>query len=228
LWLRKFPRLIWLFDRYSVCRKKKMMKTMTIQLSPYWLRYFELPIVLLGLMVIALNLPYKSFAMITTISLILLAMIRFYVQWRYSITVPLIILLLIFLSVQVDAVGNYLSLYKTLTEPLPYDVFAHFTIPMIIAPVLIWLFATSLEKSHYRLPIGIISFCSVTINFFLSGFYEVIELWDELFFNGKRIWTLHDTSNDLQWGLLGSITGATLTYLWLKIRNQNLRILKGE
>jgi uncharacterized membrane protein YjdF len=196
--------------------------------SPHWRSYFELPVISLGLIVIALNLPYKSFGVITTISLILLALLRLYVQWRYSITTPFIILLLIFLSVQIDAVGNYLSFYKTLKEPLPYDVFAHFMIPMLSAPVIIWLFATSLEKSRYRLPIGVISFCSVTINFFLSGFYEVIELWDELFFNGKRIWTLHDTSNDLQWGLLGSMTGAMLTYLWLKIRKQIFYTLKGE
>jgi uncharacterized membrane protein YjdF len=196
--------------------------------SPQWLSYFELPVISLGLIVMALNLPYKSFGVITTMSLILLALLRVYVQWRYSITTPFIILLLIFLSVQIDAVGNYLSLYKTLKEPLPYDVFAHFTIPMLSAPIIIWLFATSLEKSRYRLPIGVISFFSVTINFFLSGFYEVIELWDELFFNGKRIWTLHDTSNDLQWGLLGSMTGAMLTYLWLKIRKRIFYTLRGE
>src|SRR5438128_6543845 len=105
-------------------------------------------------------------------------------------------------------------------EPIPYDVFAHFTIPMLSAPVIIWLFATGIEKFQYVLPLGVIAFFSVTINFFFSGFYEVVELWDELFFHGKRIWTLHDTSIDLQWGLFGSIVGALLTYLILKISEQ--------
>ncbi|HEX4951702.1 MAG TPA: hypothetical protein VFZ34_33900, partial [Blastocatellia bacterium] len=109
-------------------------------------------------------------------------------------------------------------------DPVPYDVFAHFAIPMLSAPVLIWFFATGIERFNYRLPLGLICFFSVTINFFLSGFYEVVELWDELFFRGQRIWTLHDTSNDLQWGLLGSITGAGLTYLVLKTRTS----LKGN
>lgn len=197
-----------------------MMTHVTLKASYLWLSYFELPIITLVFIVVALNLPYESFGVITVTSLILLAMVRLYVQWRYTITTPLVILLFVFLSIEIDAVGNYLSLYKTMKAPLPYDVFAHFTIPMLSAPVIIWLFATGLEKFQYRLPLGVISFFSVTINFFLSGFYEVIELWDELYFHGQRIWTLHDTSNDLQWGLLGSITGAVLTYFFLQFRNQ--------
>ena len=204
------------------------MKTATLKSSPHWLSYFELPVITLVFIVVALNLPYESFWVITMMSLILLGMIRVYVHWRYEITTPLTILLLVFLSVQIDAVGNYLSLYKTMKEPLPYDVFAHFTIPMLSAPVIIWLFATGLEKFQYHLPLGVISFFSVTINFFLSGFYEVVELWDELFFHGQRIWTLHDTSNDLQWGLLGSIIGAVLTYLLLRFRIKTVSLLKGQ
>ncbi len=193
------------------------MKTATLKQPQAWLSYVELPVLTLLFIVVAINLPYESYWLITTASLILLALLRLYVQWRYGITTPFVILLFVFLSVQIDALGNYLSLYKTMKEPLPYDVFAHFAIPMLSAPVIIWLFATGIEQFQYRLPLGVISFFSVTINFFLSGFYEVIELWDELFFHGQRIWTLHDTSNDLQWGLLGSIVGATLTYLFLKM-----------
>ncbi len=204
------------------------MKTATLKPSHPWLSYFELPVVTLVFIVVALNLPYESFGVITTMSLILLAMIRIYVKWRYDITTPIIILLFVFLSVEIDAVGNFLSLYKTMKAPLPYDVFAHFTIPMLSAPVILWLFATGLEKFRYHLPLGVISFFSVTINFFLSGFYEVVELWDELFFHGQRIWTLHDTSNDLQWGLLGSISGAVLTYLFLRFRTKTIHSLKGQ
>lgn len=178
------------------------MKTVPLKPLHLWLSYFELPVIALGFVVVALNLPYESFGVITMMSLILLVSVRFYIKWRYDITTPWPILLFVFLSVEIDAVGNFLSLYKTMKEPLPYDVFAHFTIPMLSAPVIIWLFATGLEKFQYHLPLGVISFFSVTINFFLSGFYEVIELWDELFFHGQCIWTLHDTSNDLQWDCL--------------------------
>jgi uncharacterized membrane protein YjdF len=198
------------------------MKNQTVQLKqPYsWLTYLELLVVTFILIVVAINLPYKSYSLITFLSVVSLGAIRVYLKWRYEVTVPFIILLFAFLSVQIDALGNFFNLYQTLKEPLPYDVFAHFMIPLLSAPVIIWLFATGIEKFEYVLPLGVIAFFSVTINFFLSGFYEVVELWDELYFQGKRIWTLHDTSNDLQWGLLGSIAGAVLTYVVLKLRKE--------
>lgn len=186
--------------------------------QPYaWLSYFELPTLMLVFIIVAINLPYKSLGLITTTSLFLLGTIRIYTKWRFQIRVPWLILLFAFLSVEIDAVGNFLNLYQTMKEPLPYDVFAHFTIPFLSAPVIIWLLATGNENFQYLLPLRVITIVSVTINFCFSGFYEVLELWDELFFHGRRIWTLHDTSNDLQWGLLGSIVGALLTYLILNI-----------
>ncbi|MBS1809807.1 MAG: hypothetical protein JST84_16720 [Acidobacteria bacterium] len=199
------------------------MKGQSQQLKqPYsWLNYLELPVLTAIFIIVAINLPYKSFGLITTITVVLLGVIRAYIKWRYQVTVPWLILLFTFLSIEIDAFGNLLNLYQTMKEPVPYDVFAHFTIPMLSAPVIIWLFATGIEKFEYSLPLGVIAFFSVTINFFLSGFYEVVELWDELFFHGKRIWTLHDTSNDLQWGLLGSIVGAIATYLILRQRREN-------
>ena len=198
------------------------MKSQTQQLKqPYpWLGYLELPILTIVFIVVAINLPYKSFGLITTLSLLLLGIIRIYTKWRYQVTVPWLILLFVFLSVEIDAVGNFLNLYQTMKEPLPYDVFAHFTIPLLSAPVIIWLLMTGIEKFQYVLPLGLIALVSVTINFSFSGFYEVVELWDELFFHGRRIWTLHDTSNDLQWGLLGSLVGALLTYLVLNVTGQ--------
>lgn len=181
-----------------------------------WLSYLELPLLGLLFIVTAINLPYESFWFITTASILLLGVIRTYIKWRYQVRVPGLILLFVFLSVEIDAFGNLLHLYQTMKEPVPYDVLAHFTIPMLSAPVVIWLLTTGIEKFQYRLPLGLIAFFAVTIDFFVTGFYEVVELWDELFFHGQRIWTLHDTSNDLQWGLLGSITGALLTWLILR------------
>lgn len=200
------------------------MNSQSSQLKPPypWLSYFEFPLLTAIFIVVAINLPYRSFGLITTLSLLLLSVIRTYLKWRYQVLVPGLILLFVFLSVEIDAFGNFLNLYQTMKEPLPYDVFAHFTIPMLSAPVIIWLFATGIERFQYKLPLGVIAFFSVTINFFFSGFYEVVELWDELFFHGKRIWTLHDTSNDLQWGLFGSIFGAVLTYLFLKLSQRKL------
>lgn len=193
-----------------------------------WLSYLELPLLTLVFIVVAINLPYESFWLITTVSILLLSVIRMYLKWRYQVTVPGLILLFVFLSVEIDAVGNLLHLYQTMKEPLPYDVLAHFTIPLLSAPVIIWLLATGIERFQYRLPLGVIAFFSVTINFFLSGFYEVVELWDELFFHGQRIWTLHDTSNDLQWGLLGGLVGALLTWLIWQRRSRQPRAEKEQ
>lgn len=193
-----------------------------------WLSYLELPLLTFIFIVVALNLPYQSLGLITTLSLLLLGLIRAYVKWRYQVRVPWLILLFVFLSVEIDAFGNFLHLYQTMKAPVPYDVIAHFTIPMLSAPVLIWLLATGIEKFQYVLSFSVITFFSVTINFFLAGFYEVVELWDELVLHGQRIWTLHDTSNDLQWGLLGSLTGALLTYWILKFRAPLRHELKGQ
>ncbi|HEX4949939.1 MAG TPA: hypothetical protein VFZ34_24950, partial [Blastocatellia bacterium] len=85
------------------------MKTATLKQSPAWLSYLEWPVLVLLFIVVAINLPYKSWGLITVTSLILLAGLRVYLQWRYQISVPFIILLFMFLSVQIDALGNFLS-----------------------------------------------------------------------------------------------------------------------
>lgn len=60
------------------------------------------------------------------------------------------------------------------------------------------------------------SFFAVAMLFSMSGFYEIIELWDERYFHGKRIWSPHDTANDLQWNLIGAVIGVALSYAVLK------------
>ena len=52
--------------------------------------------------------------------------------------------------------------------------------------------------------------------FSLSACYEIIELWDEVYFRGQRIWGPHDTANDLQWDLCGIIIGTVLALPLLK------------
>ncbi|HEU4390780.1 MAG TPA: hypothetical protein VFV34_23450, partial [Blastocatellia bacterium] len=60
----------------------------------------------------------------------------------------------------------------------------------------------------------------VTVTFSFCAYYEIIELWDELFWGDfERIHGSHDTSNDLQWDLAGIFTAALLTVLFFKIRD---------
>ena len=42
--------------------------------------------------------------------------------------------------------------------------------------------------------------------FSFCAWYEILELWDELFYGDfQRIWSLHDTANDLQYDLAGIV-----------------------
>jgi len=50
----------------------------------------------------------------------------------------------------------------------------------------------------------------VTITFSFAAYYEILELWDEKFFGGRRIWTLQDTSLDLQNDLFGIVIAALI------------------
>jgi len=72
------------------------------------------------------------------------------------------------------------------------------------------------EKLGYELPLKLTAFFAATVVFSLSAFYEIIELWDEVYFHGQRIWGPHDTATDLQWDLCGIIVGSLLAFLLLR------------
>jgi uncharacterized membrane protein YjdF len=57
------------------------------------------------------------------------------------------------------------------------------------------------------LPLKLTAVMAAGMVFCLSAIYEMIELWDELYFGGKRIWGPYDTATDLQWDLCGIIIG---------------------
>ena len=70
----------------------------------------------------------------------------------------------------------------------------------------------------FRLPQGLVSFLSVTVAFSFCSWYEILELWDELFYKDfQRIWSLHDTANDLQWDLAGIVVFALIASLIYKL-----------
>jgi len=58
----------------------------------------------------------------------------------------------------------------------------------------------------------------------LSAAYEIIELWDEVYFHGQRIWGKYDTATDLQWDLFGIIAGTVFSCIILRIANFELGI----
>jgi uncharacterized membrane protein YjdF len=118
---------------------------------------------------------------------------------------------------EVDALGNFFSMYgRTIAGSVMYDEFAHLAVQALTMPLIVWLLSEALRRFGHALPLGLSIFFAVAVFFSLSAFYEVIELWDELYFGGQRIWSKHDAPNDLQWDFAGILIGALLAYVILR------------
>ena len=126
-------------------------------------------------------------------------------------------MILVFGALQIDALGNYFRMYGHQFGPVQYDEFSHLMVQVLVTPVIVWLARTVLERVGYPLPLTLSAFFAGTTIFSLSAFYEIIELWDEVYFHGQRIWGPHDTANDLQWDLCGIVVGTLLAHVVLRI-----------
>ena len=179
------------------------------------IRRLELPIVIMLFLAgstFLLKMSYLSLLQNTIFGGSLLLALCGYLYGRFRLKIPVVLPLLVLVAVEVDALGNYFRMYGRQFGPVMYDEFAHMTVQALTAPIIIWLAAAVLVRSGYHLPLGLITFFSITMLFIITGFYEIIELWDELYFSGQRIGTPHDAPNDLQWNLAGIIIGSAVTY----------------
>ncbi len=163
-----------------------------------------------------LKMAYLPVLTCTVLGGLYLLAVYLYVRARYRIKIPAILLLLVLGAVEVDALGNYFRMYGRRFGPVMYDEFSHLAVQALTAPMIVWLLREGIVRFGYRLPLGLVTFFAITALFSLSAFYEVIELWDELYFRGQRIWSPHDAPNDLQWDLAGILIGAVLAYALLK------------
>jgi len=189
--------------------------------NPYMnlLRKFEVPLVILSLFAGAAFLTkmcYLSLAFNTLFVVAFLTVFYFYVRARLQIRIPLPLLTLVFLALQVDALGNYFRLYGTQFGPMQYDEFSHMAVQVLISPVIVWSVNRLLQEFGYRLPLKLTAFSAATIVFSLSAAYEILELWDEVYFGGQRIWGRYDTATDLQWDLCGIIVGTLFSCIMLR------------
>ena len=174
------------------------------------LRYIEIPFVLVSLFTGAAFLTkmcYMSLAFNSAFVIVFLALFYFYVRARLKIEIPLVLLALVFAALQVDALGNFFRMYGQKFGPIQYDEFAHMMVQVLISPIIVWLVGRTLDRFGYRLPLKLTAVMAAGLVFCLSAVYEIIELWDELYFGGKRIWGPYDTATDLQWDLCGIIIG---------------------
>lgn len=170
-----------------------------------------------------LRMAYLRIWFSTPICIAWLGAIYVYVKWRFDLGIPLVLLFLVYASVALDGLGNLFDLYNAKYKYFQYDEFTHTAIPALTAPVVIWLLHEGLKRFGYRLPIGLVTFFAITTMFTVSGFYEIIELWDDKYMwpqPGMRIHGAYDTPNDLQCDLLGLIVGGVIAYALTKRREK--------
>jgi len=186
------------------------------------------PLIVAGLLVwgalFLIRMVYLRIWISTPICVAYLWAIYAYVKARYDVKIPFALLFLVWASVALDGIGNlkfggYPGLYNTKFKYFQYDEFTHTAIPALTAPIVVWLLRAGLDHFGYRLPLGMVTFFAMTTMFTLSGFYEILELWDDKYMwpqPGMRIHGPYDTPNDLQCDLLGMTIGGLMAYAILK------------
>ena len=183
------------------------------------IRHLEFPVAVLMFLAgsaFLLKMCYLSLLQNTIYGGLLLLAFYGYVRVRHGVRIPPALLLLVLAALEVDALGNYFRMYGQRLGPVMYDEFAHIAVQALTAPLIVWLARAGLERVGYRLPLGFITVFSIMTLFSITGLYEIIELWDERYFSGQRIWSPHDAPNDLQWNLAGIIIGSVSTYVVMK------------
>jgi uncharacterized membrane protein YjdF len=100
-------------------------------------------------------------------------------------------------------------------------------IPALASPVIVWLLRAGLDRFGHRLPLGLVTFFAMTTMFTVSGFYEIVELWDDKYMwpaPGMRIHGPYDSANDLQCDLIGLQVGGLMAYAILKRQREAVRV----
>jgi uncharacterized membrane protein YjdF len=231
-------------SRKSIVRSltQKLTDTSTAEtLTPAQQRYRQIEfmiftvIAFIGKSALLIRMPYRTVEMNTIYTLGLLLLFYCFYRFRSKMIPPGAVVLFLAGAVAVDVFGNYFHLYQrevgplivlfgTQISPMPYDHIAHFAGAGLSLPATMWLLRTGTRRLGHKLPLNLIAFLSVTITFSFAAYYEVLELWDEKFFNGKRIWTLQDTSLDLQNDLIGIVVSALISAAVFKLIDQRASV----
>ncbi|HJQ27151.1 MAG TPA: hypothetical protein VKA60_24900 [Blastocatellia bacterium] len=170
-----------------------------------------------------IRLPYRPWYVNSALTSVLLLFIYCFFRFRQSIRIPVSVLACLAAAVAIDVLGNFFQLYNKPFGPLSdFDEFAHFFGSGFALIPVMWLLRATTRRIGILLPQGMLSFFSVTVAFSFCAWYEILELWDELFYGDfQRIWSLHDTANDLQYDLAGIVAfalAASLIYTLLDRR----------
>ena len=179
-----------------------------------WLEVPAVMTVLIAGAAFLTKMCYLSLAFNTLFVLVFLTLFYLYLRVRLNVEVPVVLLGLVFLALQVDALGNFFRMYGRQFGPMQYDEFSHMAVQVLVSPLIVWLIHRLLQR--YQLPLTFNAIFAGTIVFSLSAAYEIIELWDEIYFGGQRIWGPYDTAIDLQWDLCGIIVGTLFSCIMLR------------
>ncbi len=169
-------------------------------------------LVLAAYTALLIRMPYRAPLVNGFYAVLALSSFYLYLRLRLNIRLPAQLLLCLVVSVVLDIIGNQYNLFSRTFGFLPYDVITHFTASGLSLAAIMWLLLKLTNRFDYRLPLGFVAFFSVTTTFSLSAYYEILELVDEQFFGGHRIWTTHDTVHDLA-SDLGGIVFAAIIYM---------------
>ena len=183
------------------------------------LRKFEVSLALLSLVAgvtFLLMMCHLSFAFNTVFGIVYLTLFYVYLRGRHRINIPASLIVLVFIALQVDALGNLFGMYGTRFGPVQYDEFSHMMVQVMISPSIVWLVQKVFERLGHHLTVLLTAFIAGCLVFSLSAFYEIIELWDEKYFHPGRIWSPLDTATDLQFDLCGIVIGTLLACVLLR------------
>ena len=95
------------------------------------LRKFEASLAILSLcagVVFLLMMCHLSFASNVIFGIVFLTLFYVYDRHRHNISIPPSLLVLVFVALQIDALGNFFGMYGQQVGPLQYDEFAHMMI----------------------------------------------------------------------------------------------------
>ncbi|HYV06762.1 MAG TPA: hypothetical protein VFB82_19360 [Blastocatellia bacterium] len=175
-----------------------------------------------GKSMLLIRLPYREWPVNTVYTCSLLLFFYLYFRFRQNLAAPPFVVFSLAAAVAVDILGNKLGLYGKPFGPLrDYDEFAHFAGSGFSAIAAYWLLRAGLKRMGFALSGRLLAFLSTTIAFTYCGWYEILELWDELFYGDfERIHSWDDTANDLFYDFLGVIVFIAVTALFFALKSR--------
>jgi len=176
--------------------------------------------------ILLIGLPYREWPINTIYTCSLLLFFYCFFRFRQGLRAPVLVILSLAIAVAVDVLGNKFGFYGHPFGPLrDYDEFAHFFGSGFSSVAAFWLLRAGTRRMGYRLSSSLLGFLATSVAFAYCGWYEILELWDEIFWSHfERIHTWDDTANDLFYDFLGVIVfvaGLALLFKLMERRQRN-------